>query len=169
MRYAAICLLIYSAGAVGLTRANSDALGEEIPWTDRPVRINREQQKFERLPAAEPDSARTSELALPIAKTVRVLDAANFISGGRAYRIEGLKGLQPNQICRDELNRKWACGARSRATLRSMLVKRRTTRCFVEGQSVDPVNLRCMHGGMPLPAFLIARGLAEPAKPKPVR
>ena len=141
------------------------ASGEEAIWTDRPVRINRETQTFERLPDRQVSSAAVeAEKKLHFTPDMRVADSANFANGGRSYRLEGITGLPPNTICRRPDGRRWACGVRGRATLRAMIL-RRTTRCSEVDADADPVRIRCSMAGKDLSAYLILQRLAEAAPP----
>lgn len=141
----------------------SIAAAQDTLWTDRPIRVNPQQQTYERLPPLSHDRTPIVERAIRIPPDVKVLDAANFRSNGRVYRIEGFLGLAPNQLCRDELGRKWACGVRSRATVRALLLQRHKTQCFIEDEKEDPIRITCRYAGKPLSNFLIAKELALPS------
>lgn len=153
--------LIVQGGLAGILLSASYVTAQDVLWTDKPVRINPKEQTFLRLPPIDRQEIQKPERAIQIAPGVAVVDAANFLSNGRSYRIIGLRGLARNEICRDASGRKWACGVRSRATVRSILTQSLKTRCYVEDEQVDPVTLKCLYGGKPLADFLISMDLAE--------
>lgn len=163
-KQALIKLVLVCVGSlIELPSDGDTARAQDMLWTDKPVRIKPQEQTFERLPAATSPELPLPKSAIQIARDVKVIDAANFRSNGLSYRIVGLRGLSPNQICRDVQGRRWACGARSRATLRSMLRERFRTQCYVEDAGPDAVLVRCLYSGNPLQDVLISRELAVPS------
>jgi len=160
-KQALIKLVLACVGSlIGLPFLGDFSCAQDMLWTDKPVRIKPQEQTFERLPAATSPELPLPRSAVQIARDVKVIDAANFRSNGLSYRIVGLRGLAPNQICRDVHGRRWACGARSRATLRSMLSERFKTQCYVEDAKPDAVLVKCLYSGKPLQDILISRELA---------
>lgn len=156
-------LALASIGGIGVLLSNVvPTAAEGMLWTDKPVRINPQIQTFERLPPVTGTSAQAREQALQIGPNIKVIDAANFFSNGRSYRIVDMRGLAANEICRDAQGKRWACGVRSRARLRSILTERFRTRCYLEEEQNDPVPIRCFYGGRPLADILIAQELAKP-------
>lgn len=156
-----IALLCFISTALPLS--TFDAALAETLWTDRPVRVDRDRQQFERIPAktaAAPTSAPQVHY-VEIGRDLKVVDAANFSTSGIAYRVVGIAGLKPNEICRDMLGRRWACGVRSRATLRSLLQRRHlAAKCTVERADASPVEVACIYSNQNLADYLVARGLA---------
>lgn len=152
---------IWLLSALGLLFSGVTLKAEEPIWTDRPVRIDRSTQQFERIPAVGPRAAASAPTvpSIVIGKDIKVIDAANFITSGRSYRIAGIAGLEPNQICRDDLGRRWACGVRSRATLRALL-QHPLTRCVEEDADATPITISCTRAGRKLADYMIDRGIA---------
>lgn len=146
-----------------LSFSTFDASLAETLWTDRPVRVDRGRQQFERIPAKTADAPASAVQVhyIEIGRDLKVVDAANFSTTGIAYRIVGITGLKPNEICRDMLGRRWACGVRSRATLRSLLQRRNlAARCAVEKADASPIEVACIYLNQNLTDYLVARGLA---------
>lgn len=140
-----------------------DAAPAEALWTDRPVRVDRNRQQFERIPAETGTASATAPQVhyIEIGRDLKVVDAANFSTSGIVYRVVGIAGLKPNEICRDERGHRWACGVRSRATLRSLLQRRNlAARCTVEKADASPVEVACIYSNQNLADYLVARGLA---------
>lgn len=155
--------LIRHCVLAGLLCMSAASMAQEPIWTDRPVRIDRAAQPYERIPTAAAPAQAPAARPIAIGKDLKVIDAANFLSGGKAYRIVGLAGLEPNQICRDDRGRRWACGVRSRATLRALLQQTAMTRCLPADREASPTPVTCTHAGRSLADYMIARAIAFPA------
>jgi endonuclease YncB( thermonuclease family) len=144
---------------------------EDIQWTDVPVRVNQNTQHLERLPDRSLSRGDEQPSWINLGKDVKAIDSATFQSGGKTYRLVGIRGLEPNSLCRDKQGHKWACGVRGRATLRSLLI-RLYTRCALHAVEQDvkggdaPVGLNChIAGDINLAAYLLSQGLASSSVP----
>ena len=83
-------------------------------WTDRPTRIDRSSQTYERIPGID----QRYTLLLKIGGDVRFADGASFERDGIVYLVAGVSAPSPDQLCRTDDGRRFVCGARSRAFLR---------------------------------------------------
>ncbi len=120
-------------------------------WTDRPVRIDRDSQNFERIgpaPAAAPAPAEADRFTLRFTSrsAVTVLDSVTFEAQGIRYRLSGLEPVDANRICRRGTGERWACGLRARASL-SGLLRSEGVRCAPAGRVDDVEVVECRRLG----------------------
>lgn len=104
-----------------LALACTPALHAEEPiWTDKPVRIDRKAQTYERVAVER----RVAPLRLRITPYVTVFDSASFREGGRIYVLTGAVAVDPKRLCRGAGGRISACGQQARLYLKRLITNR---------------------------------------------
>jgi endonuclease YncB( thermonuclease family) len=137
---------------------------DEPVWTDRPVRIDRDNQDFERIgPSPEAAAAQAEADRFTLHFTPRspltVVDSVTFESLGTRYRLAGLEPVPANRICRNDRGERWACGLRARASLSSLL-KSEPVRCAPQGTVDDVEAVECQRLGRDLAEAQVRDGHA---------
>jgi len=146
--------------ALGLTQAGAETNQTSV-WTDRPVRVDRKAQSYERLeakpvPRPEPDPF---TLRFTGKSRYAIIDSVTFEEGGRRYRLSGLDSVPAARICTDPAGGRWACGLRARAALGG-LITGRPLRCAPRGGDGEVVEVECRRQGRDLGLALVGAGNA---------
>jgi len=130
-------------------------------WTDRPVRVDRKQQAYERL-AVEPVM---TPLRLSIGSRVTVFDSASFREKDRFHVLTGAVAVDPKRFCRGADGAIAVCGQQARLALRRLIANR--TLICQEDVRIGAVSfLTCTVGGKDIAETLIAKGAAWAATPR---
>lgn len=106
--------------------AGSISAEEELLWTQKPVRIDRSRQTYERLPARPVEI--DQRVWLKVAPMITVHDAGSFTFGGRLYRIEAVTPVARQRVCRAGDGSRWSCG-RMAAIFLGNLVRNKRMLC----------------------------------------
>jgi len=126
--------------ALGAGVAFAAETGDERLWTDRPVRIDRALQTYERLPP------RNFYPRLPdrvfVGERPDILDGASFRVGGRIYLFRHISAPPPGALCKGRGGRLWTCGRQSMLRLRAALVGQ-TLRCAAEPVALGVSLVAC--------------------------
>lgn len=132
-------------------------------WTDRPVKVDRQAQDFERLeakPAPAQDQAQDRfTLRFNGRSRYAIIDSITFEEGGRRYRLADLDPVPSDRICSDPQGGRWACGVRARAALGG-LITGRPLRCAPRGEDDGVVEVECRHAGRDVGEVLVTSGSA---------
>lgn len=152
-RAAPVLAAILVLSSPGQGAAQSSDAGQPV-WTDRPVRVDRDNQEFERIgPAPAPEKAQSPterfSLGFSARSRVKVLDSVSFTANGIAYRLVDLEPVASSRICRNADGTRWACGLRARASLSSLLGSQ-SVRCAPEGKTEDFEMVECRRLGRDL-------------------
>lgn len=135
------------------------ALAEESIWTNRPVRIDRATQNFERLPNLVLGLEGGESISFPA--RVDMHDSASFSAGGVEYVLADLKPVAADRVCRTGHGVRWSCGAQASVFVGN-LFRGRTLVCKV-GRERDRVALSgCRTTGMRISPEIVSRGHAFP-------
>lgn len=154
----ALLLSAVTAQAAGL---ESGPVSDDPIWTDKPVRIDRKAQAYERL-AVEP-------IVLPLrlhpTARVTVFDSASFADGGRLYVLTDAVPVDPKRFCRDADGTVAVCGQQARIALRRLVAGKSLT-CEEDIRFSGVSFLTCSAGGKDLAETLVATGAASAATPR---
>jgi len=158
-RFLAAVVLLGSPGPGFAQSQNAD----QPVWTDRPVRIDRDSQEFERIVPRAPAESQTEADRFTLRFTPRshliVLDSVSFTAAGTRYRLSELEPVASSKICRDKDGVRWACGLRARASLSGQLTAQ-AVRCAPEGKSGEFEMVECRHLGRDLGEAQVRAGHA---------
>ncbi len=157
----ALLLLLLSAAAAPAAGLEPGPTSDDPIWTDRPVRVDRKTQGYERL-AVEP-----IVLPLRLHPTVRVtvFDSASFEDRGRLYILTDAVPVDPKRLCRDAAGTIAVCGQQARIALKRLIAGRSLT-CKEDIRFAGVSFLTCAAGGRDIAETLVARGAASAATPR---
>lgn len=130
---------------------DSDAI-----WTDRPVRIDRSTQNYERLPGP----ADRYFSGFRVTSRARFVDGMSFAVGDRVYLVRDVVAPEPKKLCKADDGRRFVCGAQARALLRSLIFGR-YIECSVEAPGRYLRLLDCRVGTENVAERLITSGFAR--------
>jgi len=96
-------------------------------WPSEVRRVDPERQFLPRIEGPAPAAAKEDAFPLKLGRgrSLKIHDSTSFTHDGTRYRISGIVAIPAREICRDEHDRKWACGLRARAFLRQLIAKGR--------------------------------------------
>lgn len=146
---------IFAISAVSASHAGES--DDEMIWTDRPVRIDRSSQNYERVAPRE--------TVLPMPYTLRmgtrpdVPDGGSFRLNGTLYILRNIVTPPLEAICEGEGGRRWTCGRHAAYQLRSLLF-RRTLKCALLPLARDVKLAQCRSSVADPELTLINKGLA---------
>ena len=136
-------------------------VSDEPIWTDRPVRIDRKAQAYERI-KVERDAP---QLTLRPSARVSVFDSTSFGEEGRLYVLADVIAVAPKHLCRGENDRIAACGQQARLFLKR-LIANRTLACRKNFHAGPAAFVSCRVGDADLSETLVAKGAAWAATPR---
>lgn len=158
---AATSIVLLALAAVAEAAGLAPGLVSDDPiWTDKPVRIDRKKQTYERL-AVEPIPL--PPLRLRPTTRVTIFDSTSFQEGGRLYVLTDAVAVDPKRFCRGELVT--ACGQQARFSLRRLIVGKRLT-CEEDIRFANLSFVTCTAGGKNIAETLVALGAAWAAAPR---
>lgn len=159
MRWLAVMLALLAFGAMAhATGLEPGPVSNDPIWTDKPVRVDRKRQTYERLAVA------TVELPLRIRPTARatVFDSASFRDGGRLYVLTDAVPVDPKRFCRDGSGTVAICGQQARIALKRLIAGKSLT-CEQDIRFGNVSFLTCSADGKDLAETLVAAGAASAA------
>lgn len=151
-----ICLASASTplpGAEPLTDTGGDVL-----WTDRPVKVDRGKQTFERLPSLVVID--THKAGLDVPQFFKMIDSATFAFANQAYRIRNILPIRSGRICKASDGHRWACGRMSMVFLGRMIRGRRLY-CDTPTPEGNLLLIDCKIGNRNIAEEIIARGFGH--------
>ncbi|HEV7248270.1 MAG TPA: hypothetical protein VGN93_14920 [Shinella sp.] len=157
---AAFLLLPFVAAATDL---RPSAASDDPIWTDKPVRVDRRKQTYERLAVEHV----MTPLRIAISSRVTVLDSTSFREGDRLYVLTNAVAVEAKRFCRGEGGAIAVCGQKARIALRS-LIANRTLFCQQDFRIGPAAFLTCTVRGKDIAETLIAAGAAWAATPEGV-
>jgi len=146
-----VCVAIVSC--VAAAHAEDDVL-----WPQKPVRIDRSKQHYERLPALQESIDRRTWLVVPSRITIN--DSAAFTFDGTTYRIGNIHPISTKRMCTNPDGTKWTCG-RMAAILLNNLVRGKRLLCNRTEAGKVTVLSDCQSGTKRVAAEIIERGLGR--------
>lgn len=156
---AASLLLSWTAAqAAGL---QSGAVSDDPIWTDKPVRIDRKTQDYERVKVER----KIPPLTLKPTTRVTVFDSSSFQEGGRLYVLADVVAVNPKRLCRGDDRHIAACGQQARLFLKR-LITNRALACREHFRAGNAVFVSCRVGDADLAENLVAKGAAWAATPR---
>ncbi|WP_439631872.1 hypothetical protein [Shinella sp.] len=158
---AALLLLLVTTMAATAAELLPGAASDDPIWTDKPVRVDRSKQTYERLAV---DHVMTP-LRIPVSSRVTVLDSTSFRDGGRLYVLTNAVAVDAKRFCRGQGGAIAVCGQKARIVLRQ-LVANRTLFCEQDFRVGPATFLTCTSGGKDIAQALIAAGAAWAATPE---
>lgn len=134
--------------------------GSQDPiWTDRPVRVDREGQTYERIPGLfDPFVTK-----LRIKPQAQAFDGGSFRQDGVIFIIADVVAPDPKRICHADDGSIRACGSQSRAFLKS-LINRRYLECRAWSIALDTRMIDCRIGQYRVAETLVASGYVRAAR-----
>lgn len=150
---AALTLMLLPALPANATELHPGVTTSDPVWTDRPVRIDRRKQGYERLAVA----------AIPIPWRIRVtsratvFDSGSFAEGGRVYVLTDVVPVDPGRVCRDASGTIAICGQQAQVALRRRIANR-TLSCLEDFHSGRVSFVTCRLDGKDLAETLVADG-----------
>lgn len=150
---ATLTLMLLPALPARATELHPGVTTSDPVWTDRPVRIDRRKQTYERLAVA----------AIPIPWRIRVtsratvFDSGSFSEGGRFYVLTDIVPVDPSRVCRDAPGTIAICGQQARIALRRRIANR-TVSCLEDSRSGRLSFVTCRLDGKDLAEALVAAG-----------
>ena len=136
-------------------------LSNEPIWTDKPVRIDRGKQTFERVEVKR----KVLPLILRPTIQVKVHDGASFEENGRFYVLTDAVAVQPKQLCRADDQRLVLCGQQARIYFRR-LIAGRTLTCREDFRLGRTSFVTCAVAEVDLAQTLVTKGAAWAATPR---
>jgi len=134
------------------------ALADDTPiWTDRPVRIDRRAQTYERIGVER----RIAPLRIRVTPQVAVFDSSSFREGGRLYVLTGAVAVDPKRVCRGT-SRITACGLQARLYLKR-LIAGRTLVCTEDFRTGLLSFVTCALQDKDIAGTLVEKGAARAA------
>lgn len=150
---------------------------EQVPWTEKPVHIDRSKQTFERLPPREMQTDPRQWLVVPA--RIEVIDGVSFAFSNKTYRLAGLKSIDRKHMCKMIEGGRWACGRMAAIFLGNLVRGKRLLceinegpeivmldNCQVPGKVISEAVLKAGYawsstddGGSPAEAFAKANGV----------
>lgn len=133
----------------------------QLIWTDKPMRIDRGKQTYERIVIehAEPP------LVLRPTNRVRTFDGVSFQEGGPLYVLTDAVAVDPRQICRGQGDRLAACGQQARLFLKRLIAGRKLG-CKEDFRDGTVRFVTCTLDKTDLAETLVSRGAAWAATPR---
>ena len=149
-------------GLLFLTLLPIEGRSEEQPiWTDKPVRIDRGNQSYERVVAKRAISG----TRLSVSARVTVFDSASFSENGQIYVLAGAVPVDPRRLCRGEGNRISACGQQARIFLKRLISNRKLD-CAEQIRLGSVHSPNCRLNDTDLAQPLVEKGAAWAATPE---
>ncbi len=150
---ALLCLAAaLSAQAQGL---QPGLLSNEPVWTDKPVRIDRKKQTFERIEVER----KVLPLILRPTVHVKVYDSASFEENGRFYVLTDAVAVHPKQLCRGDDQRLVLCGQQARIYFRRLIASHTLT-CLEDFRLGATSFVTCAVSEVDLARTLVSKGAA---------
>jgi hypothetical protein len=134
-------------------------LSNDPVWTDKPVRIDRKKQNYERIVIEK----KVPPFSISVSANVNVFDSASFQDKGRIYVLTGAIAVHPKRLCRSS-NGVSACGQQARLYLKR-LISRRTLECSEDFRVTGTSFLTCRLGEADVSETLVGKGAAWAATP----
>lgn len=155
---ALVFAIMVSGSVVGASTILPQAASEDPIWTDRPVRVERGEQQYERVPSFHDPYF----LKFRVGTRVQVHDASSFVYDSQIYLLSKIIGTDPKRRCRNDAGMVFACGGQSRAFLRKLI-----TGSYLEcrvWQVARSIRLAdCLIGQRGLAEMMVASGFARAA------
>lgn len=130
-------------------------------WTDKPVRVDRKKQSYERVKVER----KVPDFTIRPTARVTVFDSASFEENGRLYVLTDAVAVNPKQLCRGDNGRIAACGQQARLFLKR-LIANRTLACQENFRAGSAAFVTCVAGEADLAQTLVAKGAAWAATPR---
>ncbi|MCT7666350.1 thermonuclease family protein [Shinella kummerowiae] len=156
---AASLLLSWTAAqAAGL---QSGPVSDDPIWTDKPVRIDRKTQGYERVKVER----KILPLTLKPTTRVTVFDSSSFQEGGDLYVLADAVAVNPKRLCRGDDGHIAACGQQARLFLKR-LITNHTLTCQDRFRAGQAVFVSCRAEDKDLAETLVSKGAAWAATPR---
>lgn len=160
---AAAALLLLSLGATTLHAAGLQPglISNDPIWTDKPVRVDRKTQDYERVVVEN----KIPPLTLRPTARVTVFDSTSFQDGGRLYVLTDAIAVSPRQLCRGDSGHIAACGQQARLFFKR-LIANRSLICQENFRAGAAAFITCNIGEADLAETLVSKGAAWAATPR---
>jgi endonuclease YncB( thermonuclease family) len=148
--------------AVVISLQANAAAGEDDPiWTEKPTRIDRSRQQYERLPAAKVE--RDSRTWLLVPQRIKVLDSTSFSVGQHIYQIANLQPVKSKRICKAVEGGRWPCG-RIASIFLGNLVRGKRLLCDIEQKGRKLILSHCVVGTRDIAGAIVTNGYGAAEK-----
>lgn len=124
-------------------------------WTDKPVRIDRGTETYERVKVEQ----KIPPLTLKPTSRVTVFDSSSFQEGGRLYVLADAVAVNPRRLCRGEDRHIAACGQQARLFLKR-LITNRTLACREHFRAGQAIFVSCTVRDADLAETFVSKGAA---------
>lgn len=132
---------------------------QEPIWTDRPVRVDRAAQRYERIPGVfDPFVTK-----IRIKPQAQAFDGGSFRQDGAIFIVADVVAPDPKRICHADNGSIRACGSQSRAFLKS-LINRRYLECRAWPIALRTMMIDCRIGQYRVAETLVASGYVRAAR-----
>ena len=150
--------LCFIAGALMSSSTTAGHADEDILWPQSPIRIDKSQQHYQRLPAIQVAIDRRTWLVVP--PRITVLDSARFSADGKIYHIADIHPVQPKRLCKSMQGGHWGCG-RIAAILLGNLVRDKRLLCDVTPGDKEVALHRCASGNKDVAEEILSQGFGR--------
>lgn len=158
---AALLLFSLDATALRATDLQPGLVSNDPVWTDKPVRIDRKTQAYERVKVER----KIPPLTLRPTMRVIVFDSTSFQDGDRLYVLTDAVAVNPKQLCRRGSGYVAACGQQARLFLKR-LIANRTLACRENFRAGGASFITCNIDKADLAETLVLKGAAWAATPR---
>ncbi len=158
---AALLLMMLATAPAAAAELRPGVVSDDPVWTDKPVRIDRRKQTYERLAVARI----TIPLRIRPGSRAIFLDSTSFRDNGRLYLLTDAIAVDAKRFCRSATGTVAVCGQQARIALRR-LIANRTLSCNEDFRVGSASFLTCTVGGKDIAETLVARGAAWAATPR---
>lgn len=154
-------VLFLSGTAAQAAGLQSGPVSDDPIWTDKPVRIDRKTQSYERVKV----DRKIPPVTLKPTTRVTVFDSSSFREGGHLYVLADAVAVNPKRLCRGDDGHIAACGQQARLFLKR-LITNRALACREHFRAGDAVFVSCRAGESDLAETLVDKGAAWAATPR---
>lgn len=152
-----LALVVPTGASFGQSPLADDSTNDPV-WTQKPVRVDRKKQNYQRLPAKIMIVERQTVIDVP--RRVVVVDSASFAFDGIRYQIANIKPIALKRICRGGDGHRWTCG-RQGALFLGKLVRGKRMFCEITAAAGPAKVIGCTVGIHDLAGEIVTNGYGQ--------